>query len=47
MARQWRLDHIERYGEALPWLRRSATVVDTHEKPPAGVAAEIAAAVLG
>ncbi|GAB3142269.1 AAA family ATPase [Amycolatopsis stemonae] len=47
VARQWRLDHIERYGEALPWLRRSATVVDTHEKPAAEVAAEIAAAVLG
>ncbi|MEQ0557639.1 AAA family ATPase [Amycolatopsis sp. NEAU-NG30] len=42
-ARQWRLDHLERYAEALPWLRRSAMFVDTTAKSPAEVATEIAA----
>jgi hypothetical protein len=46
-ARQWRLDHVERYGEALPWLRRSGEVVVTEGKTAADVAAEIATAVRG
>ncbi|MCR6486102.1 AAA family ATPase [Amycolatopsis sp. OK19-0408] len=46
-ARRWRLDHVERYGEALPWLRRSATLVDTAAKLPAEVAGEIAARIRG
>ncbi|WIX89401.1 AAA family ATPase [Amycolatopsis sp. DG1A-15b] len=41
-ARQWRLDHVDRYGEALPWLRRSATLVSTEGKTPAEVAHGIA-----
>jgi hypothetical protein len=28
-AKQWRLDHVERYQAALPWLRELGTVVDT------------------
>jgi len=45
-ARQWRLDHVDRYGEALPWLRRSATLVETGGKTPSEVAREIAAVIL-
>ncbi|WP_206788835.1 AAA family ATPase [Amycolatopsis sp. MtRt-6] len=42
VARQWRLDHVDRYGEALPWLRRAATVVATDGRTPAEVARGIA-----
>ncbi|GAA3436448.1 AAA family ATPase [Kutzneria kofuensis] len=28
-AKQWRLDHVERYEAALPWLREAGVVVDT------------------
>ncbi|QRP43881.1 AAA family ATPase [Amycolatopsis sp. FDAARGOS 1241] len=43
--RQWRLDHLEAYEGALPWLRETGTVVDTEGTPPADVARKIAAAV--
>ncbi|GAA4527070.1 AAA family ATPase [Amycolatopsis samaneae] len=46
-ARQWRLEHLDRYTEALPWLRRSATIVDTQGKTAEVVAAEIAAQLIG
>ena len=45
-ARQWRLDHVDRYGDALPWLRRSATLVETGGKTPSEVAREIASVIL-
>ncbi len=45
LARQWRLDHVDRYGEALPWLRRSATLVPTDSRTPAEVARGIAGRV--
>ena len=41
-ARQWRLDHVDRYGEALAWLRRSGTLVPTDGRTPAEVAHGIA-----
>ncbi|MFE0626215.1 AAA family ATPase [Streptomyces sp. NPDC058864] len=41
-ARQWRLDHLEQYAGALPWLRAAATVVDTTAAPPQAVARRIA-----
>ncbi|MGA4844103.1 AAA family ATPase [Streptomyces sp. G45] len=44
-ARQWRLDHIARYQEALPWLRRAADVIDTTHLTPAQTAAAVAADV--
>ncbi|WP_410610592.1 AAA family ATPase [Amycolatopsis sp. lyj-109] len=44
-ARPWRLDHVDRYGEALPWLRRSATLVPTDGRTPAVVARDIAGRV--
>ncbi|MFF2845993.1 AAA family ATPase [Streptomyces sp. NPDC058001] len=37
-ARQWRLDHLADYREALPWLRAEAQVVDTTDVPPSRVA---------
>jgi hypothetical protein len=41
-AKDWRLKHIVRYQEALPWLTESATVIDTTEVPAAKVAQDIA-----
>jgi broad-specificity NMP kinase len=44
-ARQWRLDHIETFEQARPWLARSAdTVIDTTTRSPQQVAAEVIAA---
>jgi polyphosphate kinase 2 (PPK2 family) len=40
-ARQWRLDHLDRYEQALPWLAATATVVDTTALTPADVTARI------
>ncbi|HEV7976383.1 AAA family ATPase [Amycolatopsis sp.] len=40
-AREWRLDHLDPYQAALPWLRKSATVVDTTGKSPHQAAVEI------
>ncbi|MFH8436688.1 AAA family ATPase [Streptomyces sp. NPDC018007] len=40
-ARQWRLDHLDDYERALPWLRREARVVDTTGVPPAEVAVTV------
>ncbi|MFF1418911.1 AAA family ATPase [Streptomyces sp. NPDC058280] len=37
-AVQWRLDHLSAYEDALPWLRREATVIDTTEISPARAA---------
>ncbi|MDT8914069.1 AAA family ATPase [Amycolatopsis sp. PS_44_ISF1] len=45
-ARQWRLDHLDAYAEALPWLRRDATIVDTEGREPAEIAEEIAGKAL-
>ncbi|MFE3452628.1 ATP-binding protein [Nonomuraea sp. NPDC059194] len=42
-ARQWRLDHLAAYRDALPWLTREAEVVDTTGIPPMQVAQTIAA----
>ncbi|KPC86845.1 ATP-binding protein, partial [Streptomyces sp. NRRL F-6602] len=42
-AGPWRLRHRAPYREALPWLRRSAEVVDTTHLTPAQAAAVIAA----
>ncbi|MEV8406066.1 AAA family ATPase [Streptomyces niveus] len=44
-ARQWRLDHIPRYQDALPWLRREAEVIDTTDLSPTHVAQTITASV--
>jgi hypothetical protein len=44
-ARQWRLDHLDRYEAALPWLREAADVVDTTSRSAADVAARIAASL--
>ncbi|MFD1935647.1 AAA family ATPase [Nonomuraea mangrovi] len=41
-ARQWRLDHLADYRDALPWLTREAEVVDTTGVAPARVAQIIA-----
>ncbi|MBL1095731.1 AAA family ATPase [Streptomyces coffeae] len=37
-ARQWRLDHLAAYQEALPWLSREGNVIDTTQGDPAHVA---------
>ncbi|WP_436738036.1 AAA family ATPase [Streptomyces sp. BBFR102] len=42
-GRRWRLDHLPRYQQALPWLYREAEVIDTAELPP-DLVAEVAAA---
>jgi len=44
-ARQWRLDHLPAYREALPWLRSTATMIDTTGRTPADVARAVAAHV--
>ena len=41
-ASLWRVDHLDRYEAALPWLRESAEVIDTTTTPAASVAATIA-----
>ena len=41
-AKQWRLDHVERYQAALPWLSEAGTVVDTTALPPQKVVERIA-----
>jgi hypothetical protein len=40
-AKQWRLDHVDRYERALPWLRESGTLVDTTRLTPAEAAARV------
>jgi len=37
-ATQWRLDHVQPYLDAIPWLHRDATVVDTTHRTPDEVA---------
>ncbi|MGA5558866.1 AAA family ATPase [Streptomyces lavendulocolor] len=44
-ARQWRLDHIPRYQDALTWLGRKAELIDTTHLSPPQVAQTIAARV--
>ncbi|GAA1981368.1 AAA family ATPase [Kitasatospora viridis] len=46
-ARRWRLDHLDDYQRALPWLSDRARVVDTGGRTPAEVAARIHAVVTG
>lgn len=41
--RDWRLEHLTRYEEALPWLRTSARIVDTGGRSPREVARAVAA----
>jgi hypothetical protein len=36
-ARQWRLDHLQDYEQALPWLSRKGQLVDTTKLTPAEV----------
>ncbi|MGW2266133.1 AAA family ATPase [Streptomyces koyangensis] len=44
-GRQWRLDHLPRYQQALPWLYREAEVIDTTELTPDLVAEVVASRV--
>lgn len=40
-ARQWRLNHLDAYDEALPWLRTAAHVIDTTKRTPTETVHEI------
>jgi glutaredoxin-related protein len=42
-TRRWRLDHLQAYEEALPWLRACADLIDTTGRSPAQAAWAIAA----
>jgi hypothetical protein len=42
-AHEWRLNHVDRYQAALPWLRDAAEVIDTTDVPAPEVAQKIAA----
>ncbi len=44
-GRQWRLDHLPRYQQAVPWLYREAEVIDTTELTPDLVAEVVASRV--
>ena len=44
-VRQWRLDHLAAYQEALPWLEREAEVIDTSRLTPDQVTELIHASV--
>ncbi|QSB06932.1 ATP-binding protein [Natronoglycomyces albus] len=44
-AKQWRLDHLDRYEAARPWLGASATTIDTTEISAVEAAETIAAQV--
>lgn len=41
-ARQWRLDHLDAYESAYPWLEREATIIDTTQIAADAVAEQIA-----
>ncbi|WP_042397659.1 NUDIX hydrolase [Streptacidiphilus carbonis] len=41
-ARQWRLDHLDRYREALAWLEQDAATVDTTDLTPRQAAERVA-----
>ena len=41
-TRQWRLDHLRTYQQALPWLTGCAQLIDTTDRAPAQAAREIA-----
>jgi len=43
---QWRLDHLEVYRKALPWLQHKGEIVDTGGRSPVEVAALIEKAVI-
>ncbi|MEU7746958.1 hypothetical protein [Nonomuraea sp. NPDC049158] len=40
---KWRLDHVPKYHEALPWLGRQAQVIDSSALTPRQVAEIVAA----
>lgn len=42
-ARQWRLDHLDPYEAALPWLATRADVIDTSMMSADAVAHEVVA----
>jgi RNase adaptor protein for sRNA GlmZ degradation len=44
-ARQWRLDHLTAYRDALPWLEREAEVIDTTRLTPAQVTRSICSSI--
>ncbi|MGC5015905.1 AAA family ATPase [Streptosporangium sp. DT93] len=46
-ARQWRLDHLPDYLDALPWLIREGKVVDTTQLSPSQVAHAVGLQVEG
>ncbi|MFI6511678.1 AAA family ATPase [Streptosporangium sp. NPDC050855] len=46
-ARQWRLDHLPDYLDALPWLIREGKVVDTTQLTPSQVAHAVGLQVEG
>jgi hypothetical protein len=41
-TRQWRLDHLRSYQQALPWLTTCAHLIDTTDRTPAQAARDIA-----
>jgi RNase adaptor protein for sRNA GlmZ degradation len=44
-VRQWRLEHLTPYQEALPWLEREAEVIDTSQLTPDQVTDSICSSV--
>ncbi|MFE9888278.1 AAA family ATPase [Streptomyces scopuliridis] len=46
-AERWRLDHLSAYQDALPWLRREGTAIDTTAITPAQAARQIVDSVGG
>ncbi|MBH0128827.1 AAA family ATPase [Salinibacterium sp. NK8237] len=44
-AREWRLNHIDSYETATPWLRATTVVIDTTDITPEHVAAKVVQAV--
>lgn len=45
-ARQWRLDHLTAYRDALPWLEREAEVIDTTRLTPEQVTRSICSSIM-
>jgi hypothetical protein len=41
-TRRWRLEHLDTYRQALPWLNTCANIIDTTSRSPAQAAQEIA-----
>ncbi|WP_194895364.1 AAA family ATPase [Catenulispora pinisilvae] len=44
-VRRWRIDHVQDYEQALPWLRRKGRIVDTTTLTPAEITTVISDAV--